>query len=115
MTMSMTALRSGVAALLAQVALQLAWHAWLAPQSRATLALAVLPLLAPLWICRSNLRRGVLVGGIVSLFYFCHGVAELWNSAGLRAAAAMEVLLSLLVVAGLFLDARGQRRGKVMR
>ena len=110
MTGSIAALRAGAGALIAQLALQLAWHAWLAPQSRAALALAVLPLLPPLWICRFNLRRGVLVGGIVSLFYFCHGVATLWSDAGLRGAAATELLLSLGVIAASFRDARGYRR-----
>ena len=107
---SMPALRAGAGALLAQLVLQFAWHAWHAPQSRAALALSVLPLLPGLWICRRNLRRGVLVGGIVSLFYFCHGIAELWMSASSRPPAALEVLLSLLVIAASYWDARGYRR-----
>jgi uncharacterized membrane protein len=110
MTGSVAALRAGVAALIAQLALQLAWHAWLAPQSRAALALAVLPLLPPLWICRFNLRRGVLVGGIVSLFYFCHGVAELGSAAGMHLAATAEVLLCLVVIVASYQDARGYGR-----
>ena len=110
MTATISALRAGMAALLAQLTLQFVWHAWLAPQSRAALALALLPLLIPFWICRSNLRRGVLVGAIVSLFYFCHGVAELWSGAGLRAAAALEVLFCLIVIASLVRDARDHRR-----
>ncbi len=110
MSGSIAALRAGACALVAQVLLQLAWHAWLAPQSRAALALAVLPLLPPLWIARRNLRRGVLVGGIVSLFYFCHAVAEWWSPAGRHAAATAEIALSLAVIAGSFWDARGYRR-----
>ena len=50
MMTSLPALRAGAGALLAQLALQLAWHAWYAPQSRAALALSVLPLLPGLWI-----------------------------------------------------------------
>lgn len=104
------ALRASVCALVAQILVQLAWHAWLAPQSRAALALAVLPLLPPLWIARHKPRRGVMVGAIVSLFYFCHGVAEWWSAAGQHVAAMVEIALALAVSAGLFVDARATRR-----
>lgn len=110
MTAAITALRTGVAALIAQLMLQFVWHEWLAPRPPAALALALLPLLIPFWVCRRNLRRGVLVGAIVSLFYFCHGVAELCSGTGLHAAAALEVLLCLIVVAGTAWDARDHRR-----
>lgn len=110
MTESVAALRVGAAALLAQLALQLFWHAWLVPQSRAALALGVLPLLPALWIRLRNLRRGVLIGGIVSLFYFAHGVAELWGSPSIRIVAAGETLLSLIVIGASYWDARGYRR-----
>jgi uncharacterized membrane protein len=107
---SVPALRLGAVALLAQLILQFGWHVWYQPQSRMALALAVLPLLPGLWICLRNLRRGVLVGGIVSLFYFCHGVAELWMSPASRLPASIEVLLSLLVIGASYWDARGYRR-----
>ena len=110
MTGSPVALRIGAAALLAQLALQLCWHGWIAPGSRAALVLAILPLLPGLWISLRNLRRGVLVGGIVSLFYFCHGIADLWSNAGLRGLAATEVLLSLAVFGALYADSRGYKR-----
>jgi uncharacterized membrane protein len=107
---SVPALRAGLGALVAQLALQLAWHAWYAPHSRAALALAVLPLLPGLWISLRNLRRGVLVGGIVSLFYFCHAVAEMWMNPAARLLASLELLLSLLVIGASYWDARGYRR-----
>ncbi|HZW51939.1 MAG TPA: DUF2069 domain-containing protein, partial [Rudaea sp.] len=76
-------LHAGIAALAALLVLQIVWHAWLFPpaatQRWPTLALAVLPLVPGLWIAGRNLRRGVLVGGIVSLFYFCHGVSAAWG------------------------------------
>jgi uncharacterized membrane protein len=72
--------------------------------------LAILPLLPGLWISLRNLRRGVLVGGIVSLFYFCHGIADLWSDAGLRGLAAAELLLSLAVFGVLYADSRGYKR-----
>lgn len=106
---SRQALRAGAVALVGQFALQLAWHAWIAPGSRAALALSLFPLVPPLAIAARNLRRGVLVGGIVSLFYFCHGVAELFAT-GARALAAAEVALALAVIGSSYWDARGYRR-----
>lgn len=108
------ALVLGAAALAAQLALQLAWHAWLAPGSRATLGLAVLPLLPGLWIALRNLRRGVLVGGIVSVFYFCHGIAGLWSSGSARILALAEIGLCLAVIGALYADARAGRATKSM-
>jgi uncharacterized membrane protein len=95
------ALRFGVGALIAQLLLQLVWHAVLVPVSRPALALAVLPLLPGLWVCIRNLPRGVLIGGIVSLFYFCHGVAELIGASPSHLPAAIEVTLAVAVVAAL--------------
>jgi uncharacterized membrane protein len=103
------ALRAGAGALIAQILLQIFWHAWLAPASRAALALALLPLLPALWVCIDNLRRGVLIGGIVSLFYFCHGIVELLDGAA-RVPAAIEIALSVAVVGALGWDTR-QRKG----
>jgi len=95
------ALRFGAGALIAQLVLQIVWHAWLVPVSRPALALAVLPLLPGLWVCIRNLPRGVLIGGIASLFYFCHGVAELLGTGASRLPAAAEVALAVAVVAAL--------------
>jgi uncharacterized membrane protein len=110
MTGSPAALRIGAGALYCQIAVQLAWHAWLVPGSRAALALAVLPLLPAAWIVLRNLRRGVLVGGIVSLFYFCHGVAELAGSRGSLVLAGLEVGLCMTIIGASYWDARGYRR-----
>lgn len=110
MTGSRASLRFGAGATLAQLALQLLWHAWLVPGTRAALALAVLPLFPAVWIGLRNLRRGVLVAGIVSLFYFCHGVADLWSGPQSRLLAALEVALSLAVVGASYWDARTGRR-----
>jgi uncharacterized membrane protein len=113
------ALRIGAAALVLLAALQILWHAWLAPPAGAqllpTLAVAVFPLLPGLWICLRNLRRGVLVGGIVSLFYFCHGVGSAWADARLRLPACLEVALTLIVIGALGWDARHYRRAAQKR
>jgi len=95
------ALRFGAGALIAQLLLQFAWHAVLAPVSRPALALAVLPLLPGLWIGIRDLPRGVLIGGVVSLFYFCHGVVELLGASASHLLAATEVTLAVAVVAAL--------------
>ena len=99
--MTATSLRLALAcgALIAQLLLQIAWHAWAAPAPKAALILAIAPLLPGLWVSLHNIRRGVLIGGIVSLFYFCHGIAELWNSTAPHALAALEVVMSVIAIA----------------
>jgi uncharacterized membrane protein len=108
------ALRIAVAALAALLALQLLWHAWLAPPKPGllvpTLVLATAPLLLSLWIAAKSLRRGVLIGGMVCLFYFSHGVAELWSGAAPRWPSLAETALALLVVFALGWDVRSARR-----
>ena len=107
-------LHAGIAALAALLVLQIVWHAWLFPPPAAqhwpTLALAVLPLVPALLIAPGNLRRGVLVGGIVSLFYFCHGVSAAWDDAPVRALACVEIVLTLIVIAAPGWDARHYKR-----
>ena len=107
-------LRWGMLAALALTALQIIWHGWLAPPKPALLwpglALAVVPLLPGLWTARASLRRGVLISGIVSLFYFSHGIAELWSGSAPRGLAFAEVLLTLGVIGALGWDARGYKR-----
>jgi uncharacterized membrane protein len=107
-------LHLGAIALAALVLLQIIWNGWLQPLSgthRWMLpALTILPLLPGLWICRRNLRRGVLVGGIVCLFYFCHGVALAWSDHAARLPALIEIMLSLSVIGALGWDARHYKR-----
>lgn len=107
-------LHAGIAALAALLMLQILWHGWLFPPLAAqywpTLALAALPLVPGLWIAPRNLRRGVLVGGIVCLFYFCHGISAAWGDAPVRALAGVEIVLTLVVIAALGWDARHYKR-----
>ena len=81
--------------------LQLVWHLWLVPAQTVplwlVLAITVVPLLMPLLAIR-RIRRSLLWVGILSLFYFCHGVAEAWSSPAERWLALMEVLLTLLLI-----------------
>jgi uncharacterized membrane protein len=104
----------GACALAALLALQILWHAWLLPPAREqlgpTLALAIAPLLPGLWTCRNNLRRGVLIGGIVCLFYFSHGVSAVYSDQRARLLAVAEIALTLLVIGASGWDARHYQR-----
>ena len=110
MSGSRGALRLAAAAVFGQLVLQLLWHGWLLPSTRAALALSTLPLLPAVFIGLRNLRRGVLVGGIVSLFYFSHGVANLWTDPASRGWSVLEIVLSLAIIGGSYWDARGYKR-----
>jgi len=96
--------RVGLAAWALLVVLQLAWHAWLVPPQSLpawlVLATTVIPLLLPLLAIR-DVRRALLWVGILSLFYFCHGVSEAWSSAGERWLAVAEIVLTVLLIAAL--------------
>jgi len=104
----------GLAALIAQLLLQVAWHTT-APSATAgglLLVVTVVPLLPALWVARNNLRRGILIGGIVSLLYFCHGVVSVWADPPARGFGWLELALSLVVIAALGWGARNYRRGR---
>jgi uncharacterized membrane protein len=102
-------------ALAALLLLQALWHAWWMPDAAhfwPTLALAVLPLLPGLWTSLHNPRRGVLIGGIVSLFYFCHGISAVYADAQLRWLALAEIVLALIVIGASGWDARHYKRAQ---
>lgn len=94
--------RAGFAAWAGLLALQVLWHAWLAPPARTSvwivLGIAVLPLLLPLLALRQS-ARALLLAGMVALFYFCHGVSEVWSHPDLRVLGSLEIALSLALVA----------------
>lgn len=93
--------RIGFVTWMVLIALQCAWYAWLFPPQHLpmwfALTIAVIPLLLPLLALR-NMHRALLWVGILSLFYFCHGVAESWSSPQERWPALLEVLLTLLLI-----------------
>lgn len=93
--------RLGLFVWIALVALQLIWHAWLSPPQLMpiwlVLAITVIPLLLPLLAIR-DARRALLWVGILSLFYFCHGIAESWSSSSERWLALVEIALTLLLI-----------------
>ena len=96
--------RVGLVAWALLVVLQPVWHAWLFPPQSVPptllLAITVIPLLLPLFAIR-NVRRALLWVGILSLFYFCHGVSEAWSSAGERWLAVAEIALTVLLIGAL--------------
>ena len=92
-------------ALAAQLLLQLVWHGVLSPVTGTpmvlVLALALAPMLAVIPAARHSFRRALLVGGIVSLLYFSHGVMELMASPDTRWLAAIEVVLAVIAIFGI--------------
>lgn len=93
--------RLGLGAWALLTVLQLLWHGWLFPARSMSpllvLALTVIPLLLPLLALR-DVRRALLWVGILSLFYFCHGVSEAWSAPGERWLAWLEILLTLSLI-----------------
>lgn len=94
--------RIGLIAWALLLLLQLLWHGWLFPSQELprwlVLAVTVVPLLLPLFAVR-NIRRTLLWVGILSLFYFCHGVAEAWSAPGERVLAWAEIVLTVGLIA----------------
>lgn len=93
--------RIGLFAWAALALLQIAWHAWWFPPQTLSiwlvLTITVIPLLPPMLAIRHP-RRALLWVGILSLFYFCHGVAEAWSAAGQRWLALIEIILAVLLI-----------------
>lgn len=104
--------RIGLAAWAALALLQVVWHGWLFPAqdmpSLLVLALTVIPLLLPLLTLR-DVRRALLWVGILSLFYFCHGVSEAWSAPGQRWLAWLEIVLTLTLIGTLGAGVRRKR------
>ncbi|HEY8586631.1 MAG TPA: DUF2069 domain-containing protein [Rhodanobacter sp.] len=96
--------RVGLVAWAALAVLQPVWHAWLFPPQTMpwwlVLTITLLPLLLPLLALR-NTRRALLWVGILSLFYFCHGVSEVWSAPDQRWLAAIEIIFTLALIATL--------------
>jgi uncharacterized membrane protein len=92
----------GIVALLI---LQLAWHGLALPPEHASPWLVALmfslPLLPALLLLIGKKPSASFWGGVASLFYFCHGIAESWAVVQARPFALLEVALALwIIVAG---------------
>jgi uncharacterized membrane protein len=105
--------RAGLVAWALLTVLQLAWHGWLFPAQQLpvalVLAITVIPLLLPLLAIR-DVRRALLWVGILSLFYFCHGVSEAWSAPGERVLALVEIVLTLSLIGALGWGVRHKSR-----
>ena len=110
----MSAQRVGGFALLGLIVLQIVWHAWLFPPQFTplllVLAVTLLPLLPAALTYPRNPRRGLLLAGIVCLFYFCHGVAEAYSTPAERWLAIAEVVLSIVIIGVLGWQSRDYKR-----
>ena len=108
-----TATRVATVAIVALAALQLAWHAWLAPPTRAepwALALFfLLPLLPALLLALLRHRRAGFWGALAALLYFSHGVMVAWSSPGETWLGLLQAALAtVLVVAASWDGMRGR-------
>lgn len=86
------------AALLALIALALAWELWLAPlrPGGSLLALKALPLVLPLSGVLQGRRYTYQWSSMLILAYFAEGVTRAWGDSGLaRQLAIAEMVLSL--------------------
>jgi uncharacterized membrane protein len=105
--------RVGLVAWAALTVLQLVWHGWLFPAqtmpAALVLGITVVPLLLPLFAIR-DVRRALLWVGILSLFYFCHGVSEAWSAPGERWLAWLEIFLTLTLIGVLGAGVKRRRR-----
>ena len=94
--------RIATLALILLALLQVLWYAWLAPPQQtpipAALSLALVPFAAPLFAARSGAHAGLLIGALVALVYFAHGVMEAYANAAVRSLAIAEIVLSLSAV-----------------
>lgn len=92
-------------ALVAQGLLQLIWHTVLLPPVvmpiALVLAIALAPMLALIPASLHSGRRVLLVGGIISLLYFCHGVSELFANPNARWLAGIEIAFAAFAIFGL--------------
>ena len=91
--------------ILALLALQWLWHAWLLPPERITpwlLALLLsLPIVPAAVLALLRNRQAGFWGGVAALFYFCHGISESWAIADAWPLGLAEAALSVwIIVAG---------------
>jgi uncharacterized membrane protein len=65
----------------------------------AAISFALVWFALPLLAARHDSDRGLLVGALVALLYFSHGVMEAFANPAERLPAVLEIMLSLVVVA----------------
>ncbi len=98
-----TPYRVALIALCALAVLQIVWYGWWSPPTSisklAAISFALVWFALPALGARHDAERGLLLGGLISLLYFSHGVMQAWVSAPDRIPALIEVALSVIVIA----------------
>lgn len=98
----MSARALALAGVLGLLLLQWRWHAMITPPTAIAPWVLVLfyclPMLPCLLLLAVGHRAALLVGAIGALLYFCHGVMFAVGEPALRAPAATEIVLSVLVI-----------------
>jgi len=103
---------SAAAALLALIALCLAWELWLAPlrPGGSLIALKALPLALPLGGILSGKRYTFQWSSMLILAYFAEGATRAWSDTGVsQKLALLEVALSLAYFVAAVSYARGTK------
>lgn len=116
--MKTTALRSAVVALLALIALCLAWELRLAPlrPGGSWAVLKALPLLAPLPGLLRGSRYTAQWASMLILPWFCEGVVRTWSDTGLsQMLATAELALALVFQVAVIVHARQSAPSRVAR
>jgi uncharacterized membrane protein len=94
--------RAALFGLCALAALQVIWYGWWVPvtgiSKPAAISLALVWFALPLLAARRDTESGLLVGALVSLLFFSHGVMEVWANQAARLPALIEIALSLGIV-----------------
>lgn len=94
--------RLAAAAILAMLALHLAWRLWLVPPTQAApWAVALyfsLPILPAVVLVLLRHPKAGFWGALAALLYFCHGVMLAWSEPSLRALGLVEAVLSAVLV-----------------
>lgn len=86
-----------IVSLLALIALNLVWEAWLVPSGRVVLMLKTVPLLLPLFGILRAKRYTYQWSSMLILLYFTEGVVRAYGEHGLAAQLAMaEVALTVI-------------------
>jgi uncharacterized membrane protein len=114
------ATRLATVAILGLLALQVAWHGWLAPAQTVPPWMMVLAFAAPLLpafvLVLLRHRRAPFWGALAALVYFCHGVMDAYAAPEVRTLALVEaVLAAALIVAASWDGMRARFRRKPAR
>ena len=93
--------RIAAVAILALLALQWLWHAWLAPPQSQAVAMAMffsLPILPAAVLVLLRHRRAGFWGSLAALLYFSHGVMVAWSEPGVAGLALAQAGVAAVLV-----------------